>query len=269
MPHSQPHRSSSDHDPSAVDQISIIVVTRNAFSALQQTVRSVAELQDPRLTLCIVDGVSTDGTVDYLRSLNEPWLRWSSEPDRGIFDAMNKGWRTVPDNNLILYLGSGDRILSLPSSQDIAAAADLGHHVLVGHCMHGSLSVDSDWCDTLYYGCTIHHQAVLVRKSLHPDPPFDVSFKAYADWDFNARMFAAGVKGCQIKNFRSYADPNGVSSDIHLSEAVRVSFRHGGVSALAKALQRHVPIRYHQLQRRLRTRLSLRRRLGLPPRHHG
>lgn len=94
----------------ATPTLAIITVTRNDVTGLRATVDSVLASQDLlRLEMLIVDGASTDGTREYLTGISNPSLRWISEPDAGIYDAMNKGTRltTAP---YLLWLNAGDTL---------------------------------------------------------------------------------------------------------------------------------------------------------------
>ena len=74
--------------------ISIITVTYNSAATLRDTLESVLRQQYKDYEYIVVDGASTDGTIDMLRAYEprfEGRMRWVSEPDRGLYDAMNKG----------------------------------------------------------------------------------------------------------------------------------------------------------------------------------
>lgn len=73
-------------------RISIVTVTRNAAPLLEKTIVSVASQSYPGIEYIVVDGASTDGTTAMLKK-NQRVGKWISEPDRGIYDAMNKGAR--------------------------------------------------------------------------------------------------------------------------------------------------------------------------------
>ena len=95
-------------------RITIITVVRNGALLLEETIRSVAALAYRNFDYVIIDGGSTDGTLDVVRSYDKIVSWWTSGVDNGIYDAMNKGWAAASDNSFILYLGAGDRILALP-----------------------------------------------------------------------------------------------------------------------------------------------------------
>lgn len=91
--------------------ISIITVTRNSAKDLPDCLASVAAQGGVDYEHCIVDGASTDGTVELLRAQTNARLRWISEPDRGIYDAMNKAVR-MARGQWIYFLGADDRLRS-------------------------------------------------------------------------------------------------------------------------------------------------------------
>jgi glycosyltransferase involved in cell wall biosynthesis len=84
-------------------KISIITVTFNAGLSLEQTINSVAEQSYKNIEYIIVDGGSTDGTIDLLKKYNGQIAQWISEPDRGVYDAMNKAV-TMATGNWIYFL---------------------------------------------------------------------------------------------------------------------------------------------------------------------
>ena len=223
-----------------LSEIAVVIVTRNMRAPLRRTLESLAELADDRIRIYVVDGASNDGTVDDLRRSSAANLAWQSEPDGGIYDAMNKGWKMPPSHAYMLYLGAGDKIVSLPKPETLARTHRERIDILIGTCTIGSMVFRSGWTADLHTGNTAHHQALMIRKSLHPEPPFDVSFRVYGDWDFNVKLFRRGCRAFFDNDFRSYAEPGGASASHHLSEVWRVSKRHGGTPTAIYAYFRNL-----------------------------
>ena len=90
--------------------LTVVTVCRNVRDAVERTATSVLDSGFEDFEYLIVDGASTDGTLDYLRSLDHPAVRFVSEPDSGIADAMNKGLR-LAQGEWIMHLHAGDRLL--------------------------------------------------------------------------------------------------------------------------------------------------------------
>jgi len=89
--------------------ISIIIVTYNAASTLQACLDSVYRQKYPALKIIIIDGNSTDGTVDIIKANINKIYYWKSEPDTGIYDAMNKALKQVT-GQWVYFLGADDEL---------------------------------------------------------------------------------------------------------------------------------------------------------------
>lgn len=101
---------------------SIITVTRNAETTLPATLRSVEEQTCPLFEMIVVDGASTDGTVDLIKQSPVQNLRWISEPDCGIYDAMNKGL-AMAKGDYVVFLNAGDAFHAPDVLERLADAA--------------------------------------------------------------------------------------------------------------------------------------------------
>jgi glycosyltransferase involved in cell wall biosynthesis len=209
--------------------ISVIIVCRNSGASLERTLLYMHELNDPRLRLIVIDGASTDGTATLLSVWRDRLHHFVSEPDNGIYDAMNKGWRAAIENSHVLYLGAGDWPLTLPTSEETRNPDGTPVPVIIGDCVIGDSLFVSHWDNNMRFHNTAHHQSLLIYKQVHPEPPFDASLRIFGDWDFNLRLFSAGIRAKRVERFRSYAEPGGASSHPDLGEVKRVAQRHGGV----------------------------------------
>jgi glycosyltransferase involved in cell wall biosynthesis len=205
--------------------VCIITVTLNGVKFLEQTIESVLGLAYPNVEFIIIDGGSKDGTVDILLKYNEQIDYWVSEPDEGIYDAMNKGWSLANEQSFILYLGAGDTIISLPSNM----AAYKSNQIIYGKVMLGAGKTFESKADfRLRLTNTLHHQALLINKSIHPGPPFDRKFKVYADFDFSQRLYKKGFKFVKSENFLSSASPAGASKTYYRGEMANIIRKNFG-----------------------------------------
>lgn len=211
--------------------ISIVIVCRNAHDLLERTLRGIQALGDARVQTIVIDGQSADGTRALLESKRDELFHFVSEQDRGIYDAMNKGWRAAPEDSYILFLGAGDQVLTLPANDEMVDASGLPAPVVMGDCMVGNTLFTSRWDPGMRFHNTAHHQSLLIHKSIHPAPPFDDSLRIFADWDFNLRLFRTGIRARRVERFRAFAAPGGVSARPDLEEVRRVARRHGGAWA--------------------------------------
>src|SRR5438874_1070953 len=92
-------------------RLSIITVVRNASAALAETIESVRAQTYSPLEFVVVDGASTDGTVDVMRSNGNVIAKWISEPDEGLYDAMNKG-KALVTGDFAMFVNAGDRFVN-------------------------------------------------------------------------------------------------------------------------------------------------------------
>lgn len=209
--------------------ISIITVTYNAGSYLEKTILSVLQLEYLNIEYIIIDGGSKDATLGLLQKYDSAIDYWVSEPDKGIYDAMNKGWKSANKDAFILYLGSGDAIRSLPSDMKIYGKDE----IIYGQVILNSNTVFASFVDNrLRFRNTLHHQALLINKSIHPQPPFDINYKINGDFDFNQRLFKMGYKFVKAENFLSDTLPHGISSTISFEKFKIVKKNYGLFSAL-------------------------------------
>ena len=101
--------------------LSIITVVLNDKVGLEQTLNSLINEDKKKYEHIIIDGGSIDGTFEYIKSTNERIDLYISEPDKGIYDAMNKGI-DVAKGDLITFMNSGDRYLTADVFDEIRAA---------------------------------------------------------------------------------------------------------------------------------------------------
>lgn len=151
-----------------MQMLSIITVVRNDRDALDRTIRSVAERKRSGMEYVVVDAASTDGTLEVIREQVEVIDRWISEPDNGIYDAMNKGI-ALSSGEYLLFLNAGDELVAdLDQLSDILAA---GYVMVYGKANmireDGTLSYVKGkplkGIGKLLRGTPLCHQAILYR----------------------------------------------------------------------------------------------------------
>ncbi|MDD2542219.1 MAG: glycosyltransferase family 2 protein [Desulfuromonadaceae bacterium] len=231
-------------------KISVITVVKNGVCQLEETIRSVIDKKTTAdIDYLVIDGDSTDGTTDIIKKYSDHISYWISEPDNGIYDAMNKGWAAAADDSFILFLGAGDRIISLP---DVIGCCSR-NYVLYGPVRMGEKKVfkpRTDFHLKLYN--SLHHQAVLVNKALHPLPPFNCRYRIYADFDFNQRLKRSGAKFVYSPEFIGYAHPGGVSDQNCFPEALSVISANFGFMYVSLAFSGYYAMKIFPILKRLR-----------------
>ncbi|MFN3528708.1 MAG: glycosyltransferase family 2 protein [Bacteroidia bacterium] len=176
--------------------LSVITVTYQAAAVLQRTLQSVADQDYPYIEHILVDGASTDGTLEMIRegAGTHPQLRFISEPDKGLYDAMNKGL-TMAQGDYVLFLNAGDEFADDHLVTELFEAYS-GADVMYGH----ALVVDLDgrpmglrlpyppeklhW-KSLQWGMSVCHQAFIIRRELAVE--YDLQYRICADIDWMIR----------------------------------------------------------------------------------
>lgn len=204
--------------------LTVITVVLNGEDSLEQTILSVKSQNCYSLKYIIIDGGSTDKTLDIIRKHEDGLAHWRSQRDRGIYDAMNTGWQMVEQDSYVLFLGSGDKLLSLP---DLSLYRE--SDVIFGDVYIGDKLFVSHTGFRLMLGNTVHHQALMVKKSVHTMPPFNLDYRIYSDFDFNQRLYKRGIKFRKVAGFISYASEGGVSAHKDEKEMLKIVRKNYGV----------------------------------------
>lgn len=231
-------------------RISVVTVVKNEACPLEETILSVIGIKsDADIDYIVIDGGSIDGSADIIRKYADHISYWVSEPDSGIYDAMNKGWAAAADNSFILFLGAGDRIISLPDSMG-------GYHhndVVYGSVRMGEKTVFKPRADfhlKLYN--SLHHQALLVNKAFHPAPPFNCRYPIYADFDFNQRLKKSEAHFFYSPDLIGYARPGGVSDRQCFAESLNIISKNFGLLWAALAISGYYAMKIFPFLKRLR-----------------
>lgn len=223
---------------------SIITITFNASGELPATMASVAEQDFKDFEHLIVDGASTDDTLEVARRLGTPSLRILSERDKGLYDAMNKGLR-MARGKYVVFLNAGDAF-SRPDVLGLYAQAAEGNPKII----YGDTEiVDSDRkvlgprhlsapeklsFDSFKKGMLVCHQAFVVRRDIAP--AYDLSYRFSADYDWTLRCLEKTVPQ-ECVNLHTVAihyltagttDKNKIAS---LKERFHIMRRHFGLSS--------------------------------------
>ena len=177
-------------------KISVVTVCLNSERTIEHTIRSFLEQTHPDKEMVVIDGGSSDRTLDIVRAFKNDSIRIFSEPDRGIYDAMNKGL-TLYSGDAVGFLNSDDRFHDSSALVSIAAglaAADLVYGDLLFVTGHTAEQTVDTWKAGPYYrGCFRFgwlppHPTFYIRRALADAVgPFDPSYGLSADYDYMLR----------------------------------------------------------------------------------
>ncbi len=185
--------------------ISIITVCRNNLPGLKATCASIRAQTFLDYEWIVIDGGSSDGTEGFLRNIAIP-DSYLSEPDFGIYDAMNKGFPYV-QGDLIIYLNSGDvfsdsntlsEAVNLISSLASKADVFLFNYILK---LPNGLSIDKSARSIdkyIWHGMPTNHQSILFSRDVIHSFPYDLSYQICGDYYLLARIFKSKYKVMNI-----------------------------------------------------------------------
>ena len=189
------------------------MVVQNGEKTLEACIRSIIDQSYEGIEFIVVDGGSTDGTIDILRRYDNKISFWVSESDQGIYDAMNKGVRHATGAR-ILFLGCDDIL-----SADLRNVAPLLTHT--NTIYYG----DAYWLgrQRLYNGrfttaklarTNICHQAIFYPRAVFNKYAFNLRYSLQADWELTMRCFSDPEFRFQYIPLQVaiYNDLNGLSS---------------------------------------------------------
>lgn len=190
--------------------ISVITVTYNALEDLKKTLESIDHQQYTDMECIVVDGGSYDGTVAFLQSFQSHHpMKWISEPDKGIYDAMNKGMK-MATGNYCIYMNAADTFVSDQTLTDVATQGMTADVVYGDILKQGKLkeSLSPRNCHKMYY-C---HQSAFTRTECLQQFPFDIQHKMSADFKQSKQLFLAGKTFQHIPVIVCNYDTNGISN---------------------------------------------------------
>jgi glycosyltransferase involved in cell wall biosynthesis len=212
--------------------LSIITVVYNSVSTLEQTILSCINQTYKNIEYIIIDGVTTDNTVDIIIKYEKHLAYWVSEPDRGIYDAMNKGIEKAT-GEWILFMNAGDEFYNTQVLSNIFKNRDL----LQTDVIYGNVMFAYSDAQALLHPLPLSaknfmpfcHQSVLVRTSMLKTIKFDTDYKLLGDKDFFAKIYRMNVKYLYIDLCFSIVPPLGACSNNRITaakESVRISLSH-------------------------------------------
>lgn len=176
-------------------KFSILVATYNSANVIRELLSTILCQTYENFELVLVDGASKDNTVEYVKNvIPEEKLKYVSEPDKGVYDAINKGLN-IASGDYLIVMGSDDHFLSSHVLQEVACAIER----------------DGASLDTIYYGgtymeCyhqvvnktqtkwswvrgTMCHQCIFYPKNIYKNHTYNLEYKINADYAYNLSLW--------------------------------------------------------------------------------
>ena len=182
--------------------LSIITINKNNKTGLQKTMESVFMQDFSDFEYIVIDGASTDGSVEYLKTANYKRqtinYKLVSEPDSGIYNAMNKGIK-MANGEYLLFLNSGDFLVDNHVLSDVFKI-EFSADFLCGRCRvsdKGKIIYITDPPEVLsltnFYKTTLAHQSTFIKKTLFEQfGLYREDLKLMSDWEFWIRTIILG-----------------------------------------------------------------------------
>lgn len=240
-------------------KLSIITIAYNNHEGLKRTLQTVANQSYDDFEQIVIDGGSKDGSLDVIKSYEGliPNYKWVSEPDKGIYDAMNKGI-AFAEGEYCLFLNSGDVLY--------------GDNALLV-LMQNNPSADIVSCNAIYEKSQFHderfiispleirasdiilnylpHQATLIRRSLFSIiHNYDTSFKVVSDWLFFIEaLLVYGATYEHVHMFLSQCESEGISNNPENNKIMDEEFHRGLRKVLPLYYKDYVELRNERICR--------------------
>ena len=222
-------------------KLSVITVTYNAADTLERTLRSVQGQSYAEIEHVIVDGQSKDGTVALIEQFANEGTNWVSEPDKGLYDAMNKAAARATGDYLC-FLNAGDTFYSDTTVEEMMRSIPKG---TVPDIIYGQTAIVDNEGEFLHMrrleapqvlnwksfkqGMLVCHQAFIVRRTLFE--PYDLGYRFSADFDWAVKL----MKRAEVMHYTELTLINYLNEGLttanrkaSLKERYRIMAKHYG-----------------------------------------
>jgi hypothetical protein len=204
-------------------KITVITASYNAENTIEQTISSVVNQNYPNIEYVIVDGGSTDGTVSVIKEYASSYnIQWISEPDQGLYDALNKGVQ-MATGDYIEIIGADDALVSADIISQVVREMNPNTDVFAGQVWY----VDEDSKKqspyinasmrnrSTYRGGMSPHAAMFARRELLLRYPFDTSYRIAGDYKFFLQCYYDEKVQIQYSDIMvAFFATSGLSSDV-------------------------------------------------------
>lgn len=219
-------------------KLSVITIVYNNVRDIERTIRSIRNQSFQDFEYIVIDGASTDGTLDVLNRYKEEISILISEPDRGIYDAMNKGLNAAT-GEYVLFMNSADEVYDHDTFKKVFASA---HNADI---YYGETEMYNEQWKSLgrrrhrapksfnyksfRYGMNISHQAIYIKRALCE--PYDLQYKYSADIDWIIKIAKKAKHNVRVPGYVAKYLVGGMSKKKHresLLERYHIFKKHYG-----------------------------------------
>ena len=175
--------------------VTVVTVVRNGDKTLEETIQSIINQTYTNVEYIIIDGASTDNTLNIINNYSEKLDFWVSEPDKGIYHAMNKGI-DLATGEWINFMNSGDSFYDIGSIEKFIKLYDTQSDVVYGNSQFFfDFGVFINNCTSIKQNYMPNcHQAFFVKTNLLRNRYFDIKYQICADKNFFYEIYKLGYK---------------------------------------------------------------------------
>lgn len=175
---------------SPLPKVSIVIVVRNAVGTIEKAIKSVLDQEYNNFELIILDGRSTDGTVQIIEKYTSEIAFFSSEKDQGIYDAMNKAIKKC-SGEWIYFLGADDELMTPLVLAETFSIRPQDNEIVYGNAYYPHKN-------TIRFGKmnryklskhNFNHQTVFYPSTVFKKYNYQIKYKIWADYDLNIRLY--------------------------------------------------------------------------------
>lgn len=223
---------------SALTKITIVTITYNSEKTIEQTLESVVSQKYDNLEYWIIDGASKDGTMEIVTEYAKRYdfIRYLSEPDKGISDAFNKGIK-LATGKFIGFINSDDQLFENALMSVHRTYLDTGADVIYGDTIINdvenglTLYKKSGEPDYLKFAMPFIHQSCYIKKRVYDECGYYLDeYKICMDYDMLARIYHKGYKFARVDAVLSVFQYGGTSCEHPIrtiNEDIRIAASYG------------------------------------------
>jgi glycosyltransferase involved in cell wall biosynthesis len=199
-------------------KISVVTINYNNAGSLKETIDSVVNQSYRNIEYIVIDGGSSDDSKEIIEQYTDRIAYWISEPDRGIFNAMNKGIK-ISTGDYLLFINSGDMLIDDSVIKDFVDNG-LDKDLIYGDLLFVKGEAKREWCPKeeltfdVFFRESIPHPSTLIKRELFDKIGlYNENHNIVSDWEFF--MLALGRHNCTYKKFKRLVavfNEDGISS---------------------------------------------------------
>ena len=202
--------------------VSIITVVYDAEAELEATIKSVINQSYPFIEYIIIDGGSTDKTLEIIRQYEDKISHWISQPDEGIYDAMNKGI-ALATGQIIGILNAGDIYLKDTLTTVVNIYQQSSNALVTGYCKlplgkGEHWMIENDDTQKIPYKMIPHPSLFIPQQFYQKYGIFDPTFRIAGDYELVCRLFSQKIPFISSNSILTKMGIRGLSSNYYLGE---------------------------------------------------